>query len=175
VTRNIDVELARSRRHGTPLTLLMFEPTFGSAGPDFEAVMDRVSASALAELERLYVQQRSCTLISEQVRRSDVVGCSSEKRFLVLSTDTTAAGTAILANRVVDVVRAELGIELRPGIAEFPADGATYGDLIAVATAGALRNAATPVAVHPVVTTIDFEATPPARDAAAPERMEASP
>src|SRR6185312_12896602 len=41
VARNIDVELARSRRHGTPLTLLLFEPTVGTADPDFEAVMRR--------------------------------------------------------------------------------------------------------------------------------------
>ena len=165
VARNIDVELARSRRHGTPLTLLLFEPKVGTAGPEFEAVMRRVSASALAELERIYVQQRSCRLISEQIRRSDVVGCSSANGFLVLSTDTTAAGSGVLANRVVDAVRAELGIELRPGIAEFPADGSTYIDLIAAATSEANGETATPL-VHPVVTTVDFEE---------PVRMEASP
>jgi hypothetical protein len=166
--RNIDAQLARSRRHGTPATLLLLEPTNGSAGPAFEAVMRGVSSSAIAELERIYVQQRSCRLISQQVRRSDVVGCSSAQRFLVLSTDTGAAGTAVLANRVVDSIRAELGIELAPGIAEFPVDGSTYGDLIAVATSGASGHTATPRDVQAGVTTVDF-------DASARRRVEANP
>jgi hypothetical protein len=119
--------------------------------------MGRLSSRALAELERLYMQERSSRRISEQLRRSDVVVCSSAERFLVLSTDTSAAGTAILANRVVDTVRAELGIELRPGIAEFPSDGSTYGDLIAVATSAALGHVSSPLSVHPVVASVDLD------------------
>jgi hypothetical protein len=155
--RKVEAELARSRRNGTPLTFLVLEPTIGSAGRDFEAVVSRLSSRALVELERLYMQERSSRRISEQLRRSDVVVCSSAERFLVLSTDTSAAGTAILANRVVDTVRAELGIELRTGIAEFPSDGSTYGDLIAIATSAARGHVASPLSVAPVVASVDLD------------------
>jgi hypothetical protein len=121
----------------------------------------RLSAGALAELERLYVHERSCQWISEQVRRSDLVVCSSAERFVVLSTDTTASGTAVLADRVVEAVRADLGIELRPGIAEFPADGSTYRDLIAVATSVAAGETEPPRRIRPVVAPVDLD--PPAR------------
>ena len=103
--RSVEAELARSRRHGTVLSFLVLEPRFESAGPEFEATLGRLSLRARAELERLYLQQRSCRLISEHVRRSDAVVCSEATRFLVLSTDTGAAGTELLANRLIDTIR----------------------------------------------------------------------
>jgi hypothetical protein len=155
--RSVEAELSRSRRHGSPLTFLVLEPVAATAGPAFDAAVRRLSPGAIAELERLYRQRRGCRVISEQVRRSDVVVCSTGDRFLVMSTDTSAAGTELLANRLIDAVRAEVGIELRPGIAEFPAHGSTYGDLIAVATAAAVA----PAAEKPVLAAVVNDSTVP--------------
>lgn len=165
--RSVEIELSRSRRRGTPLTFLLLEPAERSGGPVFDSVVGQLSSRALAELERIYVRERGCRLISEQVRRSDVVTCASSERFLVLSTDTGAAATVNLANRVVEAVKEELGIDLRPGIAEFPADGSTYGDLIAAAKSAA-EGDAIPLNVHPLIPAV--EAEPPT-----PSRMEANP
>ncbi len=165
--RSVEAELSRSRRHGTPLTFLLLEPAELSRGPVFDALAGQLSSRALTELERIYVRERGCQLISERVRRSDVVTCASAERFLVLSTDTDAAATVTLANRVVDGVKDELGIDLRPGIAEFPADGSTYADLIAAAQLAAEGNAI-PLNVHPLIAAVEPE--PPT-----PSRMEANP
>jgi hypothetical protein len=166
--RSVESELSRSRRRGTPLTFLLLEPSEQASGRVLDAVVSQLSARALTELERIYARERGCRLISEQVRRSDVVTCASAERFLVLSTDTSAAATVNLANRVVEAVKGELGIDLRPGIAEFPADGTTYGDLIAAAKSAADGAGVIPLNVHPLVAAPDPE--PPA-----PSRMEANP
>lgn len=166
--RSVESELSRSRRAGTPLTFLLLEPGERSGGPVLDAVVSQLSTRALKELERIYVRERGCRLISEQVRRSDVVTCASAERFLVLSTDTSAAATVNLADRVVETVKTELGIDLRPGFAEFPADGTTYGDLIAAAKSAAEGDGVIPLNVHPLVVAVDAE--PPTRP-----RMEANP
>jgi hypothetical protein len=134
--RAVEAELARSRRHGTPLTFLLLEPF--SEGPvgDFDATVKRVSPSALTELQRVYARESACELISEHVRRSDVV-VSWQDRFLVMSADTSAAGTEILAARMIEAAQGELGLSLRTGVAAFPVHGSTYTELIAVATAAA--------------------------------------
>jgi hypothetical protein len=132
----VEAELARSRRHGTPLTFLLLEPPAHPTAPDFSAVMHRLSASAQSELELAYARQRACGLIAEHVRRSDVVVCAQD-RFVVISTDTSSDGTHVLAARMVDAALRQLGLELRTGVAAFPTNGTTYEELLEAATASA--------------------------------------
>jgi hypothetical protein len=134
--RTVEAELARSRRHGTPLTFLLLEPSAVADVEEFEATVRRTAPSALTELERIYARDRASALISEHVRRSDVV-VSWPDHFLVMSSDTSADGTAILAERIFEAARGQLGISLRTGVAAFPTHGSTFGELIAVATAAA--------------------------------------
>ncbi len=131
----VEAELARSRRHGTALTLLVLEPDATASA--LAAAVERVSPTVQAEIERLYLQRVSCRRISEQVRRTDVVVCSAAPRFFVLSTETDTAGATVLADRITLAIRDECGIELRRGIAEYPLDGTTYVDLLALANAAA--------------------------------------
>jgi hypothetical protein len=135
-TRIVEAELARSRRRGTPLTFLLLEPTPGAAVPEFRAAVERVATAALAELGEVFARERACELIAEHGRRSDVVVCS-EHRFLVMSSDTDAEGTAILAERMVEAAKQRLGVTLRQGMAEFPTHGSSYRDLIDVASEAA--------------------------------------
>jgi hypothetical protein len=137
--RTVEAELARSRRHGTPLTFLLLEPCSNGAVAEFDATVKRVGPSALSELERVYARDSACELISEHVRRSDVV-VAWQDRFLVMSADTNADGTAILAARMIEAARGQLGLSLRTGVAAFPMHGSTYTELIAVATEAARAN-----------------------------------
>jgi hypothetical protein len=144
--RAVEAELARSRRHGAPLTFLLLEPASEPAAPSFRAVVDGISAPALAQLERIYARERAGELIAAHVRRSDVVVCA-EERFLVMSADTSADGTKILAERMITAAQEELGLALRSGVAAFPVHGSTYSELVAVARAHASTD--TPTAVGP--------------------------
>jgi hypothetical protein len=155
--RAVEAELARSRRHGTPLTFLLLEPVSDPSAPSFRSVADRVSREALSQLERVYARERACELISEHVRRSDFVVCSQD-RFLVMSGDTSADGTQVLAERMIEAVHDELGIALRTGVAAFPVHGSTYSELVAVARAQA-RDAGRAT----VDTATDFRAQPTSR------------
>ena len=134
--RTVEAELARSRRHGTPLTFLLLEPAAEVRSEDFAAAAGRVASRALDELEHVYVRDRAGALISDHVRRSDIV-VSWQDRFLVMSGDTSADGTAILASRMVDAARGQLGLALRRGVAAFPSHGSTFAELLAVAAAAA--------------------------------------
>lgn len=142
--RAVEAELARSRRHGAPLTFLLLEPASDPAAPAFRAVVDRVATPALAQLERIYAHERASELIAAHVRRSDVVVCS-EERFLVMSADTSADGTKFLAERMIAAVQEELGLALRTGVAAFPVHGSTYSELVAVARVHARADATTAV------------------------------
>jgi hypothetical protein len=132
----VEAELARSRRHGTPLTFLLLEPSEHGRVPDFEVTMSRVSRAAQAELVRAYVREQACELIAEQVRRSDIVVCA-EDRFLVMSAVTDTEGTEMLAARMLGAAKYRLGLQLRTGVASFPNHGTTYEELVAVAMASA--------------------------------------
>jgi hypothetical protein len=135
----VDAELARSRRHGSPLTFLLLETSPGARIEPFRAAAERVSPGALAELERAYARDRTSQLIAEHVRRSDVVVCA-ENRFVVMSGDTSAEGTAMLAARMVEAAARDLGLTLRPGIAAYPTHGSTYAELVAVASQAVTDN-----------------------------------
>jgi hypothetical protein len=130
----VEAELARSRRHGSPLTFLLLETPVAPRVDAFGDAVSRVSTSALADLERAYARDRTCQLIAEHVRRSDVVVCA-EHRFVVISTDTSPDGTAMLARRMVEAAQRDLGLVLETGIAGFPTHGSTYAELVAVAGA----------------------------------------
>jgi hypothetical protein len=155
--RAVEAELARSRRHGTPLTFLLLEPGSDPAAPAFQVAAAQVSREALLQLERVYARERTCELISEHVRRSDVVVCSQD-RFLVMSGDTNAEGTKFLAERMVAAVHDELGMALRTGVAAFPVHGSTYSELVAVARAEANGDGHADAE-----TTTDFGSPPPPR------------
>jgi hypothetical protein len=133
----VEAELARSRRHGTPLTFLLIEPPARPTAPDVTAVIDRLSPSAQSELQQAYARQRACGLIAEHVRRSDVVVCAQD-RFVVISSDTSSEGTQVLATRMVEASLEQLGLQLRTGVAAFPTNGTTYEELLEAATASAL-------------------------------------
>jgi hypothetical protein len=177
--RAVEAELARSRRHGRPLTFLLLEPSAQGPAPDFEATMSRVSRAAQSELRRAYARERACGLIAEQVRRSDVIVCE-EHRFLVMSSDTSAEGTEMLAARMVGTAHARLGLQFRTGVASFPTHGTTYEELVEVAKAsagttgrhngngngnrarsGVLAPAAAHSAPEPVAPTIPADVAPP--------------
>jgi hypothetical protein len=131
--RTVEGELARSRRHDRPLSFLLLEPDGRARAPEFENELRHVSSLAVRELEEVYTRARICELIAEQVRRSDVVVSSAKNQFVVISTDTSEAGTAALAARMSAATEAALGVSLRSGIATFPAQGTNYGELVATA------------------------------------------
>jgi hypothetical protein len=135
-SRTIESELARSRRHDVPLTFLVLRTPNGGHPPVFERTAARVSSRALAELELRYFRGRTCELIAERVRRSDVVVCSADGNFLVIASDTTAKGTEAVADRIIGAVNSELNVELHAGVAAFPSDGGTYSELLASAFSG---------------------------------------
>jgi hypothetical protein len=145
--RTVEAELARSRRNATSLAFILLEREGVAHSHPVGDLLGRcLSARAIDELEQLFTSRRLCTLVAQQVRRSDIVVCAAGDRFLVISIDTTDVSTRAVVTRIADSARSELGVTLRSGAALFPHDGTTYGELLDVAV-GAARSV---VAVAPI-------------------------
>jgi diguanylate cyclase (GGDEF)-like protein len=124
VSRVLELELARSSRQGTELSLVLLDVdglagVNGSAGPTAgDAVLREVAA-----------------VVAETVRLVDSVARWGGDEFLVVAPGS--AGAAV-ARRIVDAVAARAGalpggLTVSAGVARFPLDGATADDLLGAA------------------------------------------
>jgi diguanylate cyclase (GGDEF)-like protein len=124
-----EVELDRARRYGHPLALAYVDVRSLKAVNDTEG--HRAGDELLQEIARLLVGA---------TRAEDVVGRIGGDELALLLIEQTAAGAAIVTNRIRDGVperRAALGFQapwdLTIGVASFPEDGATADELLRTA------------------------------------------
>jgi hypothetical protein len=137
----VEAELARSRRHGTPLTFVLFVIGVAPRASELSDAVGRVSTQAIRELEAVLVRERLSQLISRQARRSDLIVCLSADHHLVVCADTGEAGAAVFAERIMKTSCEQLGLALRIGVAGYPTHGTTYTELIAAARVAVDRQA----------------------------------
>lgn len=126
VSRVLDLEVVRSGRQGTELSVVMIDidglaTLNASAGPAAgDAVLREVAA-----------------VVAESVRLVDTVARWGGDEFLVVA---PGAAGATVARRIVDAVSHRAGaiaggVSVSAGIARFPADGAAAQELVAAAEA----------------------------------------
>lgn len=125
-TNEILSEMARSRRHDRPLSVTVLEPLPG----DLEFAVARAAEEVQQALRRRFVYGRLARAIGDQLRRSDLLFEHHESgRFIVLSPETEADGTALLVQRVREAAT-RVGLDLRAGSASFPIDAFTFEQLV---------------------------------------------
>ncbi|MCB2223821.1 MAG: hypothetical protein KQH83_06555 [Actinobacteria bacterium] len=119
-------EMARSRRHGRPLSVTVLAPDPAS----FEAAVDLSHEEVQRALRTRYVHGRLAALVADQLRRSDLLfEDRSTGRFVVVSPETSAEGAVLLAERI----RAAVGtadILVGAGQATFPDHALTFEQLV---------------------------------------------
>jgi hypothetical protein len=142
---DIHGEMARSRRHGRPMSLTVLTP--------LPAEFDDAVARATAEVERSvrerYVFGKLARAVRSQLRRSDMLfEHRSTGRLFILSPETDADGTDLLVRRVVEAA-GHAGVPTAAGSASFPAQAVGFEGLVAQAEQE-LESRLTPSRLHAV-------------------------
>lgn len=119
-------EMARSRRHGRPLsvTVLAPDPT------TLEMAVDRSAEEVQRAIRARYVHGRIARVIADQLRRSDLLFEDPDTgNFVVVSPETSSEGSTLLVDRITHAVR-PTSVLLESGHATFPDHAFTFEQLI---------------------------------------------
>jgi hypothetical protein len=124
-------EIARSRRHGRPLSLTVLCPVPASV----HTAVDNAAVEVDRAVRRRYVYGKLARAVGEQLRRSDLLfEHRASGRLFVLSPETDPDGTALLVKRVSEAA-AIAGIPADTGSASFPGDAIAFESLVEAAEA----------------------------------------
>ena len=117
--RRLEEEILRARRYGYQISLLVLahETTSGDGLSDSADVGEE----ALAEVARV---------AQSRLRPMDSLGHHGQRAFTILLPHTPLGGAQTAAAKIVAEIEKTTGVAMHAGIAEFPADAATAGDLI---------------------------------------------
>jgi GGDEF domain-containing protein len=124
---DIQVELIRSRRHHHPLTVMVVEPERESIQVALNRTVEEVQKAMMSR----YVTTSLARVVSSQLRRTDLVIDQRDKnRFIIVSPDTTAANSTMLADRIQAAAAVQLGVLVSCGVASFPDEALTFEELV---------------------------------------------
>ena len=127
--QTIHDEIARSRRHGRPLSLTVLTPIPTS----IETAVDNAAIEVDRAVRRRYVYGKLARAVGEQLRRSDLLfEHRASGRLFVLSPETDPDGTTLLVKRVTEAA-AIAGIPADAGSASFPNDAIAFESLVEAA------------------------------------------
>lgn len=133
----IQNEILRGRRHQRPLTVMVIAPDPES----IEVALHRSVQDVQQTMMARYVATGLARVISKQLRRIDVlIDKYDDGRLVLLSPETTAEGTKILAGRIRAMAQEQLGVAVYCGVAAFPDNALTYEELVAQAELNLLRS-----------------------------------
>jgi len=142
VEDDIHGELLRSRRHHYPLTVMVVQPDPESVKAALHRMVQEVQKAMMAR----YVIASLARVIGGQLRRTDIVVDQHQQgRFVIVSPDTSAAHSAVLAERIKTAATEKLGVELSCGIASFPDEALTFTELVSQAEAQLSESKSMPV------------------------------
>lgn len=127
VLEDIQVELTRSRRYQSPLSVLVVSPQQDSININLHRTIQEVQRSMM----KRYVLTGMARVISDVLRRTDlVIEQQEEGRFIILSPETPAEDSEVVVERIRSALRQELGISIDCGSASFPSDALTFEELL---------------------------------------------
>lgn len=129
--QTIHDEIARSRRHGRPVSLTVLTPIATAV----ETAVDNAAIEVDRAVRRRYVYGKLARAVGEQLRRSDLLfEHRASGRLFVLSPETDPDGIRLLVKRVTEAT-AIAGIPADAGSASFPDDAIAFESLVEAAEA----------------------------------------
>ena len=122
-------EIARSRRHGRPLSLTVLSP----APVAVASAVDNAAIEVDRAVRRRYVYGKLARAVGEQLRRSDLLfEHRASGRLFVLSPETDPDGTTLLVKRMSEAASIA-GVPTEAGSASFPGDAIAFESLVEAA------------------------------------------
>ncbi len=125
--REIAKEFARSRRYNVPLSVMVLK-----VDPGEKKIFLRRAAEELFEgLMERYAINRLMRVLDRELRRTDLVlDRTRDNEIVLVLPETDSGGTDVLAERVRQLVKERLGIDIAAGYASFPDEALTFDDLL---------------------------------------------
>ncbi len=125
--REIAREFARSRRYNVPLSVMVLK-----VDPGEKKIFLRRAAEELFEgLMERYAVNKLMRVLDRELRRTDLVlDRTHDNEVVLVLPETDAGGTDVLAERVRQLVKERLGIDVAAGYASFPDEALTFDDLL---------------------------------------------
>ncbi|RMD61003.1 hypothetical protein D6833_08815 [Candidatus Parcubacteria bacterium] len=122
-------EMARSRRHNRPLTLLVLHPRRPEIPAKAEKehpLFDRLQRDILQH----FINARLGQILSNEVRQTDILLYDDTGDFLILFPDTPPTAIDATVQRLTKSIAERTGAWLEWGAASFPQDALTLEDLM---------------------------------------------
>jgi len=127
-SRQIKLEITRSRRYYRPLCLVVLSAEVSNA-----VATDKILLTIQHDLANRFSIARMGQVIDEHVRQTDMVFRDNRNRFVIMCPETNYESSILLARRIALIVRDRTGVELLLGVATFPDDALNFDDLMEVA------------------------------------------
>lgn len=127
-SRQIKIEITRSRRYYRPLSLVVLSAELSS-----KTSPDSILYNIQHDLTNRFSIARMSQIIDEHVRQTDMVFRDQRSRFIILCPETNKEDSVLLAGRIIQVIKNLTGVSLLFGTAVFPDDAINFDDLIDVA------------------------------------------
>jgi hypothetical protein len=121
-------EVKRARRYQRPISLVALK--FGDSSLD--KALPQIVTEVQQAMMRQYAVAHIARAIKENTRDFDTIAIY-DKTFLAVLPESTSAETALVAEKLHQVVLEKLGIDLEIGIANYPDDAITFEGLVALA------------------------------------------
>lgn len=121
-------ELAMSRRHERPLSIIVAEPSVDSLLAHRNRIIEEISQSIAAR----YLSKTMAKNLSEIIRRPDIViEQTGQNRFIILCMQTGSDGLDKLLDRIHSITNNDPnGVSVKCGVASFPQDAVTFEELV---------------------------------------------
>jgi len=118
-------EVRRARRFERPLVMVAVTSTPSA----YSAEMDRVLADVQSRARKRYLHARLANLMVRQIKDSDQIAYDDDQ-FVVMLPETGETSALRVAQRLRNVVRQQLGLDLRVGVAAYPEQAETLDGLL---------------------------------------------
>ncbi len=124
----VQKEIMRSRRHNYPVSIMLVEPDRGSV----QVALNRSVLEIQQAMMTRYVLTSLMRITKDMTRRTDIIidQAMDNDSFVVFCPDTTGEDALLLANRLQDAIRDQLGVRVCCGLATFPDEALTFETLI---------------------------------------------
>lgn len=127
-SRQIKVEITRSRRYHRPLCLIVLQVDISVVIP-----LNQMAFSIRHDLWSRFSFARIGQVIDEHIRQTDMLFRDQRNRFIILCPETNYANSLILAQRIGEAVQDKTDVQVSWGVAAFPDDALSFDDLIDIA------------------------------------------
>ena len=127
-SRQIKIEITRSRRYHCPLGLIVIEARSDEKFTNTELVF-----AIKNDLSNRFSFSRIGQVLDDNIRQTDMLFRERYNRFVVLCPETNLQNAQILAERISDVIQNKISVKVSWAVAAFPDDALSFDDLLEAA------------------------------------------